>query len=220
MKKINKYIIKSAKTITKEKIFFERDHDKINKLIYEILKFYNLKKKFDIFLTGGNSIDTVYKKFQDYNYNFLKNKIYLTDERITEDFSQTNENKIYRYFNPNITKNFFYEKNKFQYKKIFFLNKLSFKKYIIFCSLGNDGHIASLFNSFNSNKNYVLSKSTNHSFNRVTVSSKIFSNSQLTILFVIGKKKSKILEKILKKKNTKEPFYLLKNFIIIKDYFF
>jgi|LULK01.1.fsa_nt_gb 6-phosphogluconolactonase/glucosamine-6-phosphate isomerase/deaminase len=220
MRKINKYIIKSAKTITKEKIFIVRDHNKLNNLVKEIIKFYNFKKRFDIFLTGGNSINKIYEKFKDYNYNFLKNKIYLTDERITKDYSQTNENKIYRYFNPNITENFFYKKKKFQYKKFYFLNNLLFKKFIIFCSLGNDGHIASLFNNFNSNKNYILSKSINHSFNRVSISSKIFSKSKLTVLFVIGKKKSKVLENILKKRNSREPFYLLKNFLIIKDHFF
>ena len=57
MRKINKYIIKSAKTITKEKIFIVRDHNKLNNLVKEIIKFYNFKKRFDIFLTGGNSIN-------------------------------------------------------------------------------------------------------------------------------------------------------------------
>ena len=49
---------------TKEKIFIVRDHNKLNNLVKEIIKFYNFKKRFDIFLTGGNSIIKIYEKFK------------------------------------------------------------------------------------------------------------------------------------------------------------
>lgn len=218
MKITESYINKSSKII-KKKIYINGDHNKIYEFVYTIINRYHKNYHYDIFLTGGNTIHKFYNFLFTKKFKFKWKKVFLTDERITNLYNETNQKKINNSI-PNFDfQNFFYKNKIFDKKKINILNKKNFKNYIVLCSLGDDGHLASIFQNNLSFKNYIYTKSRFHKFNRISISSKIFKKSKLTILFALGKKKIKRLKLILdKRKTSKEPFSMLKNFIIISDH--
>ena len=188
MKITESYINKSLK-IVKKKIYINSNHNKIYKFVYKIINRYHKNFHYDIFLTGGKTIHKFYKFLFTKKFKFKWKKVFLTDERITNLYNETNQKKINNSI-PNFDfRNFFYKNKIFDKKKINFLNKKNFKNYIVLCSLGDDGHLASIFQNNLSFKNYIYTKSRFHKFNRISISSKIFKKSKLTILFVLGKKK-------------------------------
>ena len=219
MEIIKNYINKSFKTNTKKKII-NKSKPQIFSFVHNILYHYHKKNDFNIFLTGGKSIQEFYKYLKSKNFKFKSKKIFLTDERITRSYRNTNEMNIKKFFPKNSYKNFFYKKKIFDRNKIKSLNKLDIKNYIILCTLGNDGHIASIFKNFANSSNYIRSKSKLHKLDRITITKKIFKRSRLTILFVLGKQKTNKLRYLLKKKQlSNEPVNVLKNFIIFSDHF-
>ena len=219
MEIIKNYINKSFKTTNKKKII-HKNKLQIYSFVHNILYHYHKKNDFNIFLTGGNSIKEFYKYLNSKKFIFKSKKIFLTDERITKSYGNTNEQNIKKYFPKNSYENFFYKKKFFDQNKIKALNKLYIKNYIILCSLGNDGHIASIFKNIGSSNNYVYTKSKLHSLNRITITEKIFKKSQLTILFALGEQKAKKLKYLLKKKRLlNEPVNVLRNFIVFSDHY-
>ena len=137
----------------------------INKFI-KIFK-YNLSKKtektkrFSFVLTGGESPIKLYKKIaKDKNINWNKVDFFIGDERYVSDASKYSNIKMCKKYLLNKikisksqifkipTKNKSIKKDSIDYDKI--LKKYFKKKKIIFnlvlLGIGNDGHIASLFN--------------------------------------------------------------------------
>ena len=219
MEIIKNYINKSFKK-TKNKKIINKSKPQIFSFVHNILYHYHKKNDFNIFLTGGKSIQEFYKHLKGENFKFKSDKIFLTDERITKSYGNTNEKNIIKFFPKNSYKNFFYKKKIFDRNKIKALNQLDIKNHIILCSLGNDGHIASIFKKDASSKNYIHSKSKLHKLDRITITNKIFKRSQLTILFALGMQKTKKLKYLLNKKQlSNEPVNVLKNFIIFSDHY-
>jgi len=113
----------------------------------EVIKKLNIKKNQNIILTGGSTFSKIYPFIK--NYLPIRNKYYLTDERINTDIKKTN------YFN--LKKNLINKKN---INNFYFINPTPKKidcecrRYskiipnkidLILLSLGVGGHVASIF---------------------------------------------------------------------------
>jgi 6-phosphogluconolactonase len=210
----------------------------INKFI-KIFK-YNLSKKtektkrFSFVLTGGESPIKLYKKIaKDKNINWNKVDFFIGDERYVSDASKYSNIKMCKKYLLNKikisksqifkipTKNKSIKKDSTDYDKI--LKKYFKKKKIIFnlvlLGIGNDGHIASLFNKnirlkCNKNVTYVKRKD----FNRITLTINTINKSKL--IFLWAPKKNKIIKKIQLDKIKKYPASFLRkknNFLFYCD---
>ena len=113
----------------------------------EILKHRNK----NIFLTGGNTFKKIYKNmnFNSINRFIEKKNFFITDERMKVDLKKTNYLNIYdNFLKKNNIKNFHYIN--FEVKNL----KKEIKRYekklppfpdLIFLSLGQFGHVASVY---------------------------------------------------------------------------
>ena len=94
-------------------------------------------------------------------------------------------------------------------KEYFFNKKVIFD--LVLLGIGNDGHIASLFNEnmkIKTNKNVIFVNRKD--FFRISLSLKCINNSKSVFLWAPGNKKSNIVKKILKDKKFKYPVSFLK----------
>ena len=190
-----------------------------NLLIQKFIRLFNnklrnnKKKRFSLVLTGGESPIRLYK-FLAKNKKIPWNKVdfFIGDERYVNETSKnsninmckkyllnkikisnkqiykisTNHKKIYNSVNDYNNK----------IKKYFFNKKFSF--HLILLGIGNDGHIASLFNNNikkKSNKNIISVKKED--FYRISLTLKCINNSKAIFLWAPGKEKKQIVRKIL-----------------------
>ena len=190
-----------------------------NLLIQKFIRLFNnkirnnKKKRFSFVLTGGESPIRLYK-FLAKNKKIPWNKVdfFIGDERYVNETSKnsninmckkyllnkikisnkqiykisTNHKKIYNSVNDYNNK----------IKKYFFNKKVSFD--LILLGIGNDGHIASLFNNNikkKSNKNIISVKKED--FYRISLTLKCINNSKAIFLWAPGKEKKQIVRKIL-----------------------
>ena len=190
-----------------------------NLLIQKFIRLFNnklrnnKKKRFSLVLTGGESPIRLYK-FLAKNKKIPWSKIdfFISDERYVNETSKnsninmckkyllnkikisnkqiykisTNHKKIYNSVNDYNNK----------IKKYFFNKKVSFD--LILLGIGNDGHIASLFNNNikkKSNKNIISVKKED--FYRISLTLKCINNSKAIFLWAPGKEKKQIVRKIL-----------------------
>lgn len=173
-----------------------------------LLKDQQIKK---IFLSGGKSLDIIKNNLSKLKLK-KKYKLFLTDERVTKQKKYLNSPKIKRIKNENIR----YEDN-FNLENLKNLNKidnlLPKKNYIMIIGVGEDGHVASIFNLKENlifNKNLIFTKKTDEKFIRISLSYEYISNSKkIFILFSNNKKikhiknKKSIIYKFLNKNNKK-----------------
>ncbi len=206
-----------------------------NNEIFLIKKFIRLfkakikKKKgnrFSFVLTGGKSPINLYKELaKDKNINWKKIDFFIGDERfVKENSKNSNINMCKKYLinkikvsNAQIYKisinedsiiksSLLYEK---QIKKYFLNKKICFD--LVLLGIGNDGHIASLFNdniNIKTNKNVIFVKKED--FLRISLTLKCLNNSKSLFIWAPGKIKSNIIDKILKDKKFKYPVSFLK----------
>ena len=190
-----------------------------NLLIQKFIRLFNnkirnnKKRRFSFVLTGGESPIRLYK-FLAKNKKIPWNKVdfFIGDERYVNETSKnsninmckkyllnkikisnkqiykisTNHKKIYNSVNDYNNK----------IKKYFFNKKVSFD--LILLGIGNDGHIASLFNNNikkKSNKNIISVKKKD--FFRISLTLKCINNSKAIFLWAPGKEKKQIVRKIL-----------------------
>ena len=177
--------------------------------VHQLLKKNKLIK--NIFLSGGESLNIIKNNLSVLNLK-RKSNIYLTDERVTSNKSYLNSNKFkkIRIKKINFKDNF----NLNNLKNLNQIDKLMPKKnFISILGVGEDGHIASIFNTREKlvlNKSMILTKRNNEDFFRISITCEYLSKSKKIFLIFSNKKKMKqiknkntIIYKFLKKNNKK-----------------
>ena len=199
--------------IKKNYIVFKRKKKYLDCAKFILKKIFQNKHK-KIILTGGKSVKKIYKNLFGYLIKVkFKLDIFLSDERCL------------KFGNKNLNANIF--KNKFNNSLVKFhpiiKKKTSFlsaaKVYnkvlpknpaIILLSVGDDGHIASIFNkskAIKSNKNFLFMKKKYKKYQRITATLNYLKNKKNIFLLCKGRKRLRIFEKSLRTKN--EVLYLL-----------
>ena len=179
--------------------------------ILELLKKNNQYNSF--MLTGGNSASILYKKFSfcQNSMNYLKKfNFYMTDERCVPEI---NKNSNYKRICKNLfTNNFLSKKN---FNQMYLGNKsLDAVRYekllpksidLLLLSIGDDGHIASLFpnsTALNEKNRLVCSVfSPIFPYKRITITPKVIKNAKEVIILALGPKKIKMYEEAKKNPN-------------------
>ena len=194
------------------------------------------KSRFSFVLTGGNSPIKLYKHLaKERGIQWRNIDFFFGDERCVNKNSKHSNinmckknllNKIpilnSQIYEINIkSKNLKkisqeYEK---RIKKYFNGKKISFDLTLL--GVGNDGHIASLFENNINNKNkknvdFVIKKD----FKRITLTIKCINNSKNIFLWAPGKKKNNIIKNIIKDKKFMYPasYLKLKNNFLFYSY--
>jgi len=202
-------------------IFFEKSYDK------EVINLLNkiLKETSSVLISGGNSIKKITKKFNNKIYIKKNSSIFLSDERLYNNLNDLRTNY------SNLKKNFFsvykFLKINFIYfilgqndeviDKIFQKNIKYQMPKVAILSLGNDGHICSIFKNSESVKlnQYLEIIKPKNKIKRVTVNKKLLSKIPKIYVLVSGSKKGIVLKKIFNGKDTMFPFKSYKKFIFI-----
>ncbi len=211
------------------KIIHEKDE---NFLIRKFIRLFiskirnSRKRRFSLVLTGGESPIKLYKSLaKNKKISWQKIDFFISDERyVKEDSKHSNIKMCKKYLlnkikitnkqifkiptNQKIIKNnvLNYEK---KIKNYFFNKKVNFDLTLL--GLGNDGHIASLFENNvkkKTNKNVIFVKRKD--FFRISLSLKCLNNSKSIFLWAPGRKKLNIINKILLDKNFKYPVSFLR----------
>ena len=207
-----------------EKIIIENDENLLIKKFISLFKQKIRKKKkgrFSFVLTGGDSPIKLYKKIAKIkNINWRKIDFFIGDERFVNENSKNSNFKMCKKYlidrikisNKQIYKistankslkeaTLDYEK---KIKKYFLNKKISFDLTLL--GVGEDGHIASLFNkniAIKTNKSVDFVKRKD--FFRITLTLKSLNNSKSIFLWMPGSKKINIVEKILMDNKKKYP---------------
>jgi 6-phosphogluconolactonase/glucosamine-6-phosphate isomerase/deaminase len=174
-----------------------------NKTISSILE-KKIKQNRKIFLCGGNSVKQIYKRI----YISSNKKIFLTDDRVVKNNNKDSnyfllksyfkKNKIIKIYNDNISisENLIY-------------NEKKLPKYpdLVVLSLGDDGHLASLFKKkvkqFNKKSLFIKHKN----YDRISLSHDYILKSKNIIIIINTLIKKKIFIKIARKKILNTKFY-------------
>ncbi len=182
--------------------------------VHELLK--NDKFIKNIFLSGGESLNIIKNNLSILNLS-RNNNIYLTDERVTTNKSYLNSIKFKKIKIKKV--NF---KDNFNLNNLKNLNQIDNlipkKNFISILGVGEDGHIASIFNLKEKlvlNKSMILTKRSDEDFFRISLSYEYLSKSKKIFLIFSNKKKMKQI----KNKNTIIYKFLKKNNIKILNYF-
>ena len=183
-------------------------------------------KRFTFVLAGGKSPIKLYKKLsKTKEINWNKVDFFIGDERyVSEKSKYSNINLCKKYFlkNAKISKNQIFkvdirkksvkeDSNSYEnkIKKYFYKKKIIFD--LILLGVGEDGHIASLFtNNINKKTNKIVDFVKKKDFFRITLTIKSINNSKFIFLWAPGKKKNRIIKKILKDNNLSYPISFLK----------
>ena len=220
-------------------ISFHNKKSLFEELKYEILdiakKSITEKGHFSIVLTGGKSILYLYKKLSDADSNFDKWHVYLSDERfLPKDHQERNDRIISKIWLNN---------NRIPKKNIHFIQAelgldKARKKYeekldmvgtfdIVLLSIGDDGHISSLFpgHIYNNFQSVVIEKnSPKPPKERISISYQRLNNTKNLFKVIIGESKRPIVRRLLKGERLPanfingeiEKFFIHKNLIIKK----
>jgi len=204
------------------------------RLIVKFIKIFKIKLnekikesgRFTFVLSGGKSPIRLYKALNNTKNIEWKNvDFFIGDERYVKENS--------RYSNIHLCKKYLLNNLKIQSKQIFkvttnnksikkdtknyqnkikkyFLNKkISFD--LILLGIGIDGHIASLFkNNIDKKNKNLVDYTEKDDFKRITLTLNCINDSNSIFLWAPGKRKSKIVKKILFDKNLKYPASYLK----------
>lgn len=180
----------------------------INKVLKELSKIANKQRVNSIVITGGRSAKELYKMWpRDPNFKFFKSSaFYLSDERLV---SLQSEDSNYKMIKSSLGK-------LISSDQIFKINgesknfKSEAKRYdkiipdkidVVLLSVGEDGHIASLFPKSkalrcNSKVTY-LTNSPKLPSKRLTITPKIILNAKNVLVMAKGKNKGNILAQAL-----------------------
>lgn len=160
------------------------------------------KRKNNIVLSGGKSLKNFYKFFLKYvEKNKINLNIYLSDERCLN-FPNKNLNQNlfskFKNFTPIILPNKKFSKCAFLYGK-----KITKFPNFILLSVGNDGHIASIFENskaLKSKKDIIFLDKKYYGFRRITLTLEYLKNKKI-FLFCRNLLRFKTFIKCLKDKN-------------------
>ena len=168
------------------------------------------KNSFSLVITGGKTILQLYNILSKTKSNFNKWKIFISDERYLPSYHKDrNDNAIYKvWLNeakiPKENINFIdtdlgLPEARENYEKK--LNKV--KKFdLVLLSIGEDGHIASLFpnHKYNNIQSVIIERnSPKHPKVRISMSYQRLNNTNNLFKIIIGNKKKSIAEKLLRK---------------------
>lgn len=169
------------------------------------------KKEANIMLTGGRSASSIYLKINRQLFKKHKINIFLTDER---NVSIKHKNSNYKNILLNLFDGKIVGRSKFEPiiypKKTLSENLTNYSKKIpskidiLLLTLGDDGHIASLFPNTkdileNKRKMIITKEPVKHKL-RISITKKVIENAKNIIVLVPGNKKGKILSKMKKNK--------------------
>ena len=173
----------------------------------EIVHSCNNKKKINIFISGGRTVEKVLKNFDKICKEKIKVNFYLVDERITFNSKLTNKYKLDKVisFKYNSLKcNVFSLENSLNTNADIknYLKKMSYIKFdLSIISLAKDGHVASIEyqnisdRKFN-NKNYqVIDNFIKKPKKRFTLTLKKISSAKDCWLLIDNKKKLNFFKK-------------------------
>ena len=170
----------------------------------------------NIFLSGGKSLNIIKNNLSILNLR-RKSDIFLTDERITKNKSYLNSIKFRKIkIKKVIFKDNYNINNLKNFKKI--NNSMPKKNFISILGVGEDGHIASIFNLKEKlvlNKSMILTKRSDEDFLRISLSYEYLSKSKKIFLIFSNRKKMKQI----KNKNTIVHKFFKKNSKKILNYF-
>jgi 6-phosphogluconolactonase len=185
----------------------------INTQISELLK---TQKEITFAIPGGRSVSGVFSELKNQNIDWKKVHIFVTDEKLVPLIdSESNYNQAQEHLlitlqkQKKITKRnlhpFDYEKMSLEdYSKE--LEKKNGKLDIILLSVGDDGHIASLFpnkRSLDELGNFVLEEdSPKPPKKRMSASRHLIEDAQVCILLFFGPQKKQAFETFLNKSIT------------------
>jgi 6-phosphogluconolactonase/glucosamine-6-phosphate isomerase/deaminase len=183
----------------------------------KIIKKINIKKKQNIILTGGSTFSKIYPFIK--NHLPIRNKYYLTDERINTDIKKTN------YFN--LKKNLINKKN---INNFYFINptpkkidcecrrysKIIPKKIdLILLSLGVGGHVASIFKKKQTpEKNLqkvIYFKKNKIRESRISINFTVINSAKNVFLVLDGKNKIEIFKHYINNTKKNYPVFGIKN---------
>ena len=173
----------------------------------EIVHSCNNKKKINIFISGGRTVEKVLKNFDKICKEKIKVNFYLVDERITFNSKLTNKyklDKVISFKNNSLKCNVFSLENSLNTNADIknYLKKMSNIKFdLSIISLAKDGHVASIEyqnisdRKFN-NKNYqVIDNFIKKPKKRFTLTLKKISSAKDCWLLIDNKKKFTFFKK-------------------------
>jgi len=202
-----------------------RFRDLSNTICKDLNRLILSKKKINVMLTGGNTVLKLYfylnkkiKKINLTNINF-----WLTDER-TDYIVKNNSNYLSiknilfkkmnkkKYNFPNIISYSSNLKKSIEEYECFFPKRID----LMIITLGEDGHIASLFPAVKEksiSKNFIkVYVRDNKNRNRISIKRKIFKQTDKIFALCFGRKKKNMYNKLIKNNfKTKLPADSLKN---------
>lgn len=201
------FIKKNKSYLPKSYLFSENKwpSSSANLIFNKIKKIHKLKKVVNICLTGGSTSLLVYF-FLAKKLFFYKKKInfFLGDERFTKNKNKTNVYHIKKIFKKykNILHNFrFYNINNKILNEKKNYNIILKKSDILLLTLGDDGHIASIFSNNKKmntiKKKLIIVKRKNENFKRISITMNYILKSNNIFLFIYGKKKLFMYNKII-----------------------
>ena len=163
---------------------------------------------FNLVLTGGNSILGLYRYLRKANAEFDKWFIYISDERfLPKDHENRNDRHIYELWLDKI----FIPKKNIKFIKPELGLDLARKDYeqklcriesfdLVILSVGDDGHISSLFPGHNYDENQLViieKNSPKPPQKRISMSYKMLNNTKNLFKIIIGNEKKHILKKMI-----------------------
>ena len=199
---------------------------KLSETAYKILsKKLNLRKNLNILISGGKSLKKFFSFIISKNINMSNVNFILSDERIVSEKSAYSNTANIKYdfinkFQKEKRPNFIFPSIKninISNRKICreFRDKLNFLPTLAFIGVGEDGHLASIFNSDikiqYSETPFLICKKKNEKFRRISIDMDYLINIPKIVLIILDKKKYKILNDILNYKtiDSKAPIFQL-----------
>ena len=202
-------------------VFSDRDWSKKSAKFIKDLINNNCKcNPINLMLTGGRSALEVYKNIDKSYFENTKYNIFLTDERNVKLVSKKSNYKnvfknLFDYnlpqnvtFNPPLIKEIGLKKNLINYRKA-----IPKKVDLLLLTLGDDGHIASLF----PNKKYlneikekaIITVEPKNFVRRISITKGVIDSARFVVVLVPGKNKGLILSEM--EGNKKIPANFIKN---------
>lgn len=160
-----------------------------------------IKKKIHSLVFPGGSSPKILLKCLSKKDIFKKCKLILSDERLTKNKNKNNNQMLLKNFSLLKKVNFLdvlKQRNNFLKS---YDNALPKKLDLCILGMGNDGHVASIFDNelhLNFSEKLIIVKKKNENFFRISLSCKYISSAKKIILLTSNKKK---LDLILKRKS-------------------
>lgn len=172
-----------------------------------LFNYFSKTKKNNVVLTGGNSVQPIYKiLFKKIKSKNIKMNIFLSDERVVSLNSKNlNANLFIKLADHKIKLNSMIKKRKKLNDSIYdYEKKLPAFPKIILLTVGQDGHIASIFKdtlATTSKKKIIYNNKVHNSFKRITITLNYLKNKK-NLFLLCTNKRLKIFNDLIKKRGS------------------